>query len=317
MMRESDYCGSVIDLPALRLFLSLCETENMRDTASENAISQSNVSRALARLERDLGVELFQRHGRRLRLNRHGRLFRGHASRAVADLDAGRTRIESDTNHDTGLVRLGFLQSAARDVVPGLLRGYRRDAPRSRFELHQGLARDLYDRLTHDQLDVLVATAPESTNTEITFRPLRHQRLGLAVPAGHRLARRTEVSPDEILGESFIAFKPDTDMRRVTDGIFDRAGSAPDVVFESAEIDTVTGLISAGLGVGILPDTAHHEPDGLVYLSLVAAPTRVIGLAWVSAGIVPASVARFLEYAQRQEQLPAPTVEVRHGHSQR
>ena len=289
----------VIDLPALRLFLSLCETENMRDTASENAISQSNVSRALARLEHDLGVELFQRRGRRLRLNRHGQLFRGHALRAVADLDAGRIRIQSDTNHDTGLVRLGFLQSTARDVVPGLLRGYRRDTPRSRFELHQGLARDLYDRLTHDQLDVLIVTELDTSEAELKFEPLLHQPLCLAVPRSHRLAERARLPIRDIRTEPFIAFKPSTDMRRVTDDLFSLAKIAPGIVFESAEIETVTGLITAGLGVGILPRPTHTDPDGPIYVPFDPETTRVIGLAWIATSVTSAAVARFLDHAQR------------------
>jgi DNA-binding transcriptional LysR family regulator len=63
-------------------------------------------------------------------------------------------------------------------------------------------------------------------------------------------------------------------------------------------------LISAGLGVGILPDAGHPESKGLVYVPLAPTPTRVIGLAWIITGLMPASVARFLEYAQRQEEAP-------------
>ena len=88
-------------------------------------------------------------------------------------------------------------------------------------------------------------------------------------------------------------------MRRVTDDLFNMAKITPGIVFESAEIETVTGLITAGLGVGILPRPTQTHPDGPIYVPLDPEATRVIGLAWIATGITPPAVARFLDHAQR------------------
>jgi len=294
-----------VDVGDLTVFLSLCETENTRDTAAELGTGQPNVSRALARLERDLCVRLFARHGRRLTLNRFGQMFRGHAERSVAELGTGRRRIAADTNPDTGIVRLGFLQSTARDVVPGLLRRYRAGVPGSRFELRQGLARDLYEALAHDHLDVLVVTAPRTAPADLDddgvhFHPMLRQQLCLAVPATHRVAGRSSVSLQAVVDEPFIAFSQGADLRRTTDRLLSDAAVEPEVAFESMEIDTVVGLISAGLGIGVLPYPTNLLPNGPTYVPIDPPTIRVIGLAWSTSTRATASVAQFVDHTTAQ-----------------
>jgi len=288
-----------VDTVSLRTFLSLCETENMRDTAAYERVNQSNVSRALKRLEADLGVELFHRHGRRLELNRHGQLFREHAARALADLASGVRRLDDDVDAEHGVVRLGFLQSVARELLPGLMRRYRLEVPASRFELHQGFARDLYSLLERDTLDVAVVTPPRQSDPRIGFAPLVTQQLCLAVPVGHRLVGEEE-SPTlaAVAGEPFIAFNLTTDLRHVIDRLFQQAGLVPDIAFESGEIETLRGLIGAGLGVGVLPRPATTEHDDPVYLDLSPASTRTIGLAWNANGSATPAAARFVDFVR-------------------
>jgi len=294
-----------MDTASLRTFLSLCETENMRDTAAYERVNQSNVSRALKRLEADLGVELFHRHGRRLELNRHGQLFREHAARALADLASGVRRLDDDVDAEHGVVRLGFLQSVARELLPGLLRRYRLEVPASRFELRQGFARDLYGELERDTVDVAVVTPPRRPDPRIGFAPLVEQQLCLAIPLGHRLAGEASPTLAAVVGEPFIAFNLTTDLRHVIDQLFLQAGIEPDIAFESGEIETLRGLIGAGLGVGVLPRPATTEHDDPVYLDLSPASTRILGLAWNASGSATPAAARFVDFVNRSVSRPA------------
>lgn len=290
---------AIMDTVELRTFLSLCETENMRDTAADERVNQSSVSRALKRLETELGVALFRRHGRRLELNRHGRLFREHAARALTDLDRGRRELDDDIDAEHGVIRLGFLQSMAREVVPDLLRRYRVEVPASRFELRQGFARDHFAELERDTLDAAVVTPPREPDPRIGFVPVVDQQLCLAVPVGHRLVDETPATLAAVQGEPFIAFDLTTDLRQVIDRLFVQAGVEPEVAFESGEIDTVRGLIGAGLGVGVLPRPTVRSRDDPVYLDLSPARTRTIGVAFAADRTTTPAVARFVDFLNR------------------
>ncbi|MGV9776662.1 LysR family transcriptional regulator [Streptosporangium sp. NPDC003464] len=284
-----------MDLQTLRWFLSLCETENMRDTAAIEGVNQSTLSRSLARLEADLGVELFHRHGRRLAVNRFGALFRDHAGRAVGDLEAARRRVDALANPDTGLIRLGFLHSVGRWLVPEVLRDYRNVTPGIRFELHQGFARELFTWLHHGDIDAALVTPPPE-GTDARWHRLREQQLCIALAADHRLAGTPGLALGDVRDEPFIAFARTTDLRRVIDGLCREAGFEPVIAFESEEIATVRGLIGAGLGVGILPRPAVLEHDDPVYRPLGPAQQRPIGLAWHPRAVPTAATARFVEH---------------------
>lgn len=284
-----------VEETTLRWFLSLCETENMRDTAALLRINQSSLSRALGRLEKDLGVQLFRRNGRRLSLNRFGALLRDHATRAVADLEAARLRIAEQIDPQTGLVRLGFLQSVGRWMVPEVVRRYREVAPAAQVELRQGFARDLFGWLRDDVIDAALVTPPPASEHDIDWAGLREQQLCLAVPPGHPLADRAELTLADVHRAPFVAFALSTDLRHVVDDMLRTAGVQPAVTFESAEIETMRGLVSAGLGVAVLPRPEREERDDLVYRTLTPARSRELGVAWIAPSARTPAVRHFLE----------------------
>lgn len=283
---------------ALRWFLSLCDTENMRDTAAMEGVNQSTLSRSLARLEADLGVELFHRYGRRLTVNRFGALFRDHARRAVGELDTARRRIDTIVNPDIGLIRLGFLHSMGRWLVPELLGSHRAVTPGIRFELHRGFARELFTWLRGGDIDVAVVTPPRE-QPDVRWHRLREEQLCIALPVDHPLAGAPGLTLHDVRNEPFIMFAPTTDLRRVIDELCHDVGIEPAIAFETEEVATVRGLIGAGLGVGILPRPAVLEHDDPIYRPLVPGQQRPIGLAWRPRPAPTAGTARFIEHVSR------------------
>lgn len=290
-----------VDEQTLRWFLSLCDTENMRDTAAVERVNQSTLSRALARLEAELGVELFHRHGRRLAVNRFGELLRGHAERALAELEAGRRRIDALASPDTGLIRLGFLHSVGRWLVPEVLRDHRAVTPGIRFALRQGFARELYAWLHAGDIDAALVTPPPP-GSAAGWHPLREQQLCMALPADHPLAEAPALVLGDLRDEPFIAFAATTDLRRAVDRLCEEAGFAPSIAFESEEIATVRGLIGAGLGVGVLPRPLTPEHDDPAYRPLSPARHRPIGLAWNAAPRPTPATAGFVAHLTREAQ---------------
>lgn len=284
-----------MDESDLRVFLTLAETENTRDAAALLRVNQSNVSRALARLEAGVGAELFTRRGRRLELNRVGAAFRADATAIVADYEAGRRRIRRLTGAQA-TIRLGFLQSVARRVVPRLIGTYRATAPQVRFELRQGFARDLFELVSADELDVAFATPPPPASG-LAWQLMEEQRLCVALPPGHRLAERKSLSCSDLDGEDYVSFARGTELRRVIDPMLEQAAAQVHITFESSEIDTIAGLVGAGLGVSILPVPRLRMSSELVLVPLQPASTRHLGLAWSEQRTNPASVSEFVAHS--------------------
>ncbi|MGC3993024.1 MAG: LysR family transcriptional regulator [Propionicimonas sp.] len=283
-----------MDEQTLQTFLVLADTENTRDAAALLRVNQSNVSRALARLESDLGTALFTRRGRTLQLNRTGAAFRADALRIVEGFDLGRRHVEALAGPQ-GTIRLGFLQSVALWAVPRLVRHHRATAPGSRFELRQGFARDLFGWIGTDALDVAVVTAPGPATSGIAWRRLVDQRLAVAVPARHRFAGLATLDASDLDGEDFIAFSRTTELRTVIDPMLAAAGASVRIAFESSEIDTIRGLVGAGLGVAIIPEpTAPGADRAVVYVPLAPRQSRSLGLAWSAERALPDSVSAFL-----------------------
>ena len=270
---------NAMDEQALRVFLSLAQTQNTRDTAAELRVNQSNVSRALARLEAAIGMPLFARHGKRLELNANGLAFRADAAAVLDALEAARRHAEAIADEGR-LLRVGFLHSVARWLVPDVVQSFRALRPDVRVSLRQGFALDLYGWLELDAIDVALGTAPPEVAPGIRWQALAHEPLCIAVPTGHALAAVGRADLRALAGLDFIGFSRIAELRAVVTGILEESGVEVNVTFESSEIDTMRSLVAGGLGVSILPRTPGRDDPGVVYLPLDPPRVRSLGIAW-------------------------------------
>jgi DNA-binding transcriptional LysR family regulator len=174
-------------LDELHWFVVLAETEHVTDAAAELHVSQPTLSRAIARLEARVGVALFDRVNRRLRLNAYGAILLEHARRATAEMRSADERIAALRDPDKGTVRLAFLHSLASWFVPDLLRRFRLHAPQVRFDLFQGAAQELTDRVREGHADLAI-TSPRPVGQGFVWHGLYSERLCVAMPLDHRLA---------------------------------------------------------------------------------------------------------------------------------
>lgn len=274
----------------LRCFIEVAESGHLTSTADRLGIPQPTLSRRMARVEKHVGTPLFERAGRRLYLNPRGQAFLSHAHRIVAEMDAATAQIGRLMDPELGTIRLDFMHSLGTWMVPELLRTFRADHPRVEFELHQGPANNLVERVLDDAADLaLIGPKPVEVGTGLGWMPLLRQRLALAVPEGHRLDGPGPVSLREAACEPFVAMLPGFGTRMLLDALSATAGVTPDIVFESMELTTVAGLISAGLGVGVLPlDDPYLPTVGVSLRPLEPACFRELGLVWrVDADPVP------------------------------
>lgn len=266
--------------PRLAQFAAVARHEHVTRAAHELGMPQSTLSRALVRLEADLGVTLFARHGRTVSLTPAGRAFLASAERALAAVGQAAEAVRSDADPETGKVAFGFLHTLGWETVPSLIRAFRADHPRVRFSLVQNYGEAMLERLRAGDLD-LCLTSPIPDAPDLAVRRLAEQRLRLVVPDDHPLAARRRVRLAEAADEPFVTMEPGYGMRRILEALCAQAGFTPRIAFEGEEAETIRGLVAAGLGVALLPPPSIPRPG--VHELTVTAPraVREIGLAWL------------------------------------
>ncbi|MEV2244905.1 LysR family transcriptional regulator [Streptomyces sp. NPDC049970] len=266
--------------PRLAYFEAVARHEHVTRAAHELGVPQSTLSRAMVRLEQDLGVALFARRGRTVSLTPAGRTFLGSAERALAEVEKAADSVRADADPAAGRVAFGFLHTMGSETVPALIRAFRADHPRVRFQLVQNYGEAMIDRLRAGGLD-LCLTSPVPDAPDLVARRLDQQRLRLVVPDDHRLAGRRRVRLAEAADETFVTLEPGYGLRRITDDLCGEAGFTPRIAFEGEEAETLRGLVAAGLGVALLPPPAVARP-GVVELTVTAPrAVREIGVAWL------------------------------------
>jgi DNA-binding transcriptional LysR family regulator len=286
-------------VPLLRQFAVVAREEHMTRAAAALGIPQPTLSRSIARLEAELGVPLFARPGRSIKLTRHGRYLLESSERALLTLTASLERLTGEADPGRGRVALGFLHTLGVEIVPRLLRDFRASYPAVRFALVQGGGQRILAGLRDGEID-LCLTAPLPSGPDVHARGLAEQRIDLFVPAGHPLAaRRGGVPLAAAAGEDFIVMEHGYGLRAITDAMCHEAGFEPRIAFEGEEADTARGLVGAGLGVSLLPVTASSLADPSVVPVRVTAPkaARMIGIAWPADRPLTAPAATFRDFA--------------------
>lgn len=280
------------------------EGASLSDAADELYVSQSALTRRLQGLEKELGTTLFERQGRRLVLNTRGRAFLPHAKRMIEARTQGIEKVTRLMDPERGQVRLDFMHSLGTWMVPDLLRAYRLEHPHVQFVLHQGAAQHLVDRVRDGLSDIgLVGPKPYELQVPghvgLSWHQLELQRLAIAVPVGHWASERKSIAMHELADEPFIGMLPGYGTRMLLDSLAAEAGFVPRFVFESMELTTVSGLVTAGLGCALLPlDDPYLNATNLIPLEPVR--YRELGLVWRDGDDAP-PVTQFREFVKASQ----------------
>ena len=288
--------GRSVQLEELHWFVVLAETEHVTEAAAELGVSQPALSRALARFEHQAGAQLFDRVNRRLRLNAYGQIMLEHARRSIAEMRSATERIAALRDPDSGRVRLAFLHSLASWYVPEQLRRFRQSVPGIRFDLFQGPAHEITDRVLAGRADIGI-TSPRPEAPGFVWHRLYVERLCLAVPRGHRLATRSRIRLSAAAGEPFVALEKPFGLRQLTNQLWAEDDITPDIVFEATEIPTMEGLVAAGFGVAVVPVPREGGDPKVVHVPLSnVGAKREVGLVWEHDRVLPPPALRFATF---------------------
>jgi LysR family transcriptional activator of glutamate synthase operon len=271
-----------MDTEVLRWFQLVADGATVTEVADLHHVSQPGVSRALARLEDEVGVPLLHRSGRVLRPTYAGSVFKRHVDATMHRLDDGLAAVNQLADPATGIVSVAFQLSFGTWLVPSLIAEFRRRSPLVGFELHES-DDALGSMVVGGRIDVEF-TCRRVDDPSVHWERLFTQPLCLAVPADHRLAGEAALALEQVTDEQFVTLRPSWDLRSRSEELCAAAHFSPRVAFEADDLSVVHGFVAAGLGVAIVPGTGAEPGPGLMGERLVRLTDpdayREVGLAW-------------------------------------
>ncbi|RKE19690.1 LysR family transcriptional regulator [Streptomyces sp. TLI_171] len=253
-----------MDMARLDVFRTAARLGSFTAAGERLGWTQSAVSRQISTLEAELGVPLFDRLPRGVRLTEHGLTLLPHAEAILDRLDGTRRDLAALTGLTAGRLRLGAFDSANAALVPTALAAFRTAHPEIAPTLTEGLSAHLLDLLADGSVDLAVVTAyPEHPYDTDRFdlERLTDDPVLVALPRTHRLARRRRLRLSDLAEEPWIAAS-----RRLETTLLAscaRSGFRPRVEYEVAGWTAKLGLVAAGLGVTLIPSLAARaaRPD--------------------------------------------------------
>jgi LysR family transcriptional activator of glutamate synthase operon len=278
----------------LSWLVALTDHGHMTETAAVLGVSQPTLSRALARVEAELGARLFERVPTGIHPNPNGELVVTAARELTTRYEHMRTELTARLNPDTGLVRLAFLDSMATSLVPRVLRAFHQHTPGVRVLLHQEPAHEILRDLTNGAVELAITSVRPVG--DFGWLPLQEERLVLVVPPTHRLRDRRRVGLEELAEEELVTTPVGFGYRTLVDGLLAEAGVSPRVSFESADLATIEGLVAAGLGVAIVPEPFAGQSSTIGIPLTTRAARRTVALTWRRDRELAPAATRFLHF---------------------
>lgn len=253
-----------LNLRQIEAFKAVIEQGTVSRAAEVLYVSQPAVSKLLAHLEDDTGLQLFERIRGKLAPTRHGMRLYEEIDRIFAGLRQVEQAVDSICRDEQRHLSVGVLPALSGSFIRRVTMNFLQVYPDVRVSIHTRSSQFVADWLVTRQLDVgLVASRIE--NPYIDRESLLEHPLICAMPINHRLARKKVIRPRDLDGEPFIAFSSESQSRQLAQSIFDRHGLHMNVVLESVTAPTVCEFVAAGLGISLVhPLFADGMQDKLV-----------------------------------------------------
>jgi DNA-binding transcriptional LysR family regulator len=290
-----------MELRALRYFVVLAEELHFSRAARRLSLTQPPLSQAIAKLERELGVRLFERSRRKVELTLAGATFLEEARAMLARAAQAVDLVQRAQRGEVGRLAIGYLAATAYTLLPLVLRDFSRSYPGVKLDLRELTIPQQHAALLKGDIDVAILRPPVS-QAELASETLLAERFVLALPARHPLRALRRVPAKRLAAEPFVFFprQPGLVFHDLVMDFCLRAGFTPRVAQEAYQTHTVVALVAAGIGVALVPaSTQKIGLAGVAYRELrETTPQSRTAVAWRRADASPA-LGAFLDVARR------------------
>ena len=276
-----------VDVKSLAYFVAVAEEGNFTRAAERLGIAQPPLSRQIMSLERELDVQLFRRKPRGVDLTSAGQVLLGEAKATLNQFNRGLEATRRTARGEHGRLLVGIAPTAPfHPLVPRSIRAYREAYPGVSLTLWEGLSNEAVARFARDELDVAFVRASHLHSEGLQIIPLLNEAMVAALPSVHPWAERQKHKPiafARLAEDIFILIgPPGTGLHDETIAACRHAGFVPRIGEQAPRITSALGLVAAGVGVTIIPESLQRlTMDGVVFRRLTGAyPKAFLGLAW-------------------------------------
>jgi len=269
-----------MELHQLRYFCAIADTGSFTRAAQHTHVSQPSLSQQIRKLEDELGAQLFDRLGRAVQLTELGRLFLPRARAILRDLEAARSDVVEKKMSISGPIFVGVIPTIAPYFLPPILAAFSRKCPEVRVTIAEEITPLLLERLRAGTMDVAIVALPLQTRSrDFQTFPVMVEKLYAVLPRHHSLAKRRAVSLEKLQDDPFLLLRDGHCFRETAVAACKRARLNPKIIFESGQFSSILSMVSAGLGVSIVPAMAVEKRPGCRYVPLTdERATRTIGV---------------------------------------
>ena len=266
-----------MELHQLRYFLAVARTKNFSRAAEQCHVAQPSLSQQIMKLEDELGERLFERTKREVSLTPAGDLLRVHAERVLQEVELARDGVREFRGLVRGRVALGVLPTVAPYFLPQRLRAFSSRFPAVEVVVHEDTTDQLAAAVLAKEVDLALVSLPVE-RVGLAAEEFFDEKLLVALPAGHALAKRPLLTFDDLEREAFILMKEGHCLSGQALQFCRINGFAPQISFRSAQIETVLAFVAKGWGVSVVPEMACTRPMRGVRFRTLAGMTRSIGI---------------------------------------
>lgn len=295
-----------MNLSQLYYFRKLAELEHYGKASEELYITQPSLSNSISNLEKELGVPLFERVGRNVRLTSYGVEFNEHICLALSEVDKAVDMMKRYSSGLSGQIRLGTVISIQRNFLPMLLSSYRREYGENIiFDMHQGTTYECVKGLLDGKLDIAFC-GKLFDERDINYIPMISQGLIVGVDKSHPLAKRTSVSLEELKNYQLVSYRQESFVYQVLDGLFRRVGISPKQGFND-EISAASLVVAEKNMVAIALetlDTGFSRDFVSIPVEDVQDPFHIVYLAYKANAFHSCVTEQLIEFAERFVKFP-------------
>lgn len=292
-----------MELRQLQYALQIAIDKNFSRAAEKLHIAQPSLSQQLSKLEKEIGVLLFQRTTNSVEATYAGTLFVEKAQKILDMVEQLKKEMEDISQMRKGRLVVGSLPITGAHVLPLVLPAFQARYPEIDIVLVEETTANLEQLTASGQADISLLSLP-LIDEALDYEAVIEEEIVLSVPGTHPLAQysaggRTKmVDITELRDEPFITLKKGQGFRQITLDLCQQAGFTPNIVFESSNIETVQSLVAAGMGIAFVPlmvSRGRWSEFAPAYLPLSIRPTRTLVIAYRKGRYLSKAVAAFME----------------------
>ena len=269
-----------MEIHQLRYFVAVAEEGSFSRAAAKVRVAQPSLSQQIRKLEAEVGQPLFDRLPRSVVLTEAGRCLIDYARQILASIGDARRCIDEFKGEIAGRVAVGAIPTIAPYVLPELVVTFQNHYPQVTLEIVEDVTAGITRRIEAGELDVALASTCQQSPT------LRRERLGnepllALVPEGHELAKKSEITFDDLKSQRFLLLHEMHCLSQQVHHLLESRRLHPEIALAGSQLSTIANMVAAGIGVSIVPQmmVRHHATPGCVTLQFATpVPERELNL---------------------------------------